>query len=54
MTPKNDFSSGKTKTFPKLIIASTDECADLLYAGGFSAPALPMRISRSRARVMAT
>ena len=38
MTPKNDFSSGKTKTFPKLIIASTDECADLLYAGGFSAP----------------
>ena len=38
MTQKKHFSSVETKTFPKLIIASTDESADLLYAGGFNAP----------------
>ncbi|MBO4630922.1 MAG: aminopeptidase P family protein [Lentisphaeria bacterium] len=38
MTQNLDFSSAEMKTFPKLIIASTDESADLLYAGGFNAP----------------
>ena len=38
MAQKKHFSSAETKTFPKLIIASSGECADLLYAGGFDAP----------------
>ena len=38
MTQKKHFSSAETKTFPKLIIASTEASADLLYAGGFNAP----------------
>ncbi len=38
MTQKKQKSSPVSKTFPKLIIASTEESADLLYAGGFNAP----------------
>lgn len=38
MTQKKQKSSPDPKTFPKLIIASTEESADLLYAGGFNAP----------------
>ena len=38
MTQKSKNSSKESKTFPKLIIASAEECADLLYAGGFDAP----------------
>ena len=39
MEQKCKDSSRKTKTFcPKLIVASTEECADLLYAGSFRAP----------------
>ena len=38
MAQKKQKSSPDSKTFPKLIIASTDESADLLYAGGFNAP----------------
>ena len=38
MTQKKQKSSPDPKTFPKLIIASTKESSDLLYAGGFNAP----------------
>ena len=38
MTVKKQNSSAETKSSPKLIIASTDVSADLLYAGGFNAP----------------
>ena len=38
MAQKKQKSSPDPKTFPKLIIASTEESADLLYAGGFNAP----------------
>ena len=38
MAQKKQKSSPDFKTFPKLIIASTEESADLLYAGGFNAP----------------
>ena len=39
MEQKCKDSREKTKTFcPKLVIASTEECADLLYAGSFRAP----------------
>ena len=39
MEQKCKDSRKKTKTFrPKLVIASTEECADLLYAGSFRAP----------------
>ena len=38
MAQKKQKSSPDSKTFPKLIIASTEESADLLYAGGFNAP----------------
>ena len=37
MAQKKQKSSPDPKTFPKLIIASTEESADLLYAGGFDA-----------------
>ena len=38
MAQKAQKSSAETKTFPKLIIAFTEESADLLYATGFNAP----------------
>ena len=38
MAQKVQKSSAETKSFPKLIIASTEESADLLYATGFNAP----------------
>ena len=38
MTQKSKKSSKESKSFPKLIIASAEECADLLYASGFDAP----------------
>lgn len=38
MTHKIQNSSPEIKSLPKLIIASTEESADLLYAGGFDAP----------------
>ena len=38
MAQNHHFSSAETKTFPKLIIASSEVSADLLYAGGFNAP----------------
>ena len=39
MLQNNDFSSGKAKTFrAKLLIASSEESADIFYASGFHAP----------------
>ena len=39
MRQNSDFSSKKHETFlPKLICASSDESADILYASGFHAP----------------
>ncbi|MBQ9337073.1 MAG: aminopeptidase P family protein [Lentisphaeria bacterium] len=38
MTVKKQNSSAKTKSSPKLIIASAEQSADLLYACGFNAP----------------
>lgn len=38
MAEKKNKTKTGAKNQPKLIIASTSECADLLYAGGFGAP----------------